>query len=250
MVIKRFFSKKISLPSKIVFFVLLVFFIVRLIIAVSVARSSATETENRGGKLSDDLYIRGWQDTTVGEMIQDIYLLEGLLDLAGYDSISLLIDLSDNQVGIQLKGLPLLNSQIIKQFPDNYDLAAYPGFAGVTFIQEEKANILKKPVKKIETEGGQSIKNHEPESSSYRPLFWKFETGNDMKVVIRGVREKNDSTYRISPVKDLALFFAGEFINDVLPSEYKPHLFLWLPDKDAIAIYRALPEKGKVIFSD
>jgi hypothetical protein len=228
----------------------LVFFIVRLIIAVTAAKSSAIEIENRGGKLSDDLYIRGWQDTTVGELIEDIYLLEGLLELAGSDSISLSIDLSDNQVGIQLKGLPLLNSQIIKQFPDKHDLVSHPGFAEVTFIQREKANSSKKPVKKIETAGGKSIKNQEPDSSVYRPLFWEFETGNNMKVIIRGVREKNDSIYRINPVKELALFFAGEFINNIFPSEYKPHLFLWLPDKDAIAIYRALPEKGKIIFSD
>lgn len=250
MVIRRFFLNKFSLPSTIIFFVLLVLFIVRLIIAVSVAKSSATETETRGDTLSDDLYIRGWHDTTVGEMIQDIYLLEGLLELAGSDSISLSIDLSDNQVGIQLKGLPLLNSQIIKQFPNNYNFVSHPGFAGVTFIKSEKANSLKKPVRKIETAGGPSIKNQKPDSSLYRPLLWKFETGNDMKVIIRGVREKNDSIYRINPVKDLALFFAGEFINDIFPSEYMPCLILWLPDKDAVAIYRAVPEKGKIIISD
>lgn len=241
------FFKKVFGSWKIIFPVLILFFIVRLIFAVQSAKSSATG--NIGEQLSDDLFIRGWQDTAARKMIQEIQWLEGQVLLAESDSISMYVDLSDSTAGIRLKGLPLLNTQIIRYFPEDYfsDLPFYDGFADVTRIECEKANTPKKPVKKIVTTVNKTVNNSEPDTASYRPLIWKFSTGNNIKVVIYGVMEKSDSKLKINPAADLALFFAGEFFSNMFPSSFEPPLFLWLPDKDARAIYRAMPENGKII---
>ena len=242
------FLKKVFRSWKIIFPVLILFFPVRLIFAVHSARSSAAG--NIREQLSDDLYIRGWQDTTTRKMIPEIQWLEGQALLAGSDSISMYVDLSDNLAGIRLKGLPLLSTRIIRHFPEDYfsDLPFYDGFADVTRVEREKANTPKKPVKKIGTTVNNTVNKSEPDTATYKPLIWKFSTGNNIKVIIYGVREKSDSTLKINPVADLALFFAGEFFSNMFPSVFEPPLFLWLPDKDARAIYRAMPEKGNIIF--
>lgn len=247
MLTDNLFSKKVFRSWKIIFPVLILFFIVRLIFAVNSAKSSANG--NIREQLSGDLYIRGWKDTTARKMIQEIQWLEGQAVLAGSDSISMSVDLSDNLAGIRLKGLPLLSTQIIKHFPEDYfgNLPLYGGFAGVARIEREKANTPKKPVKKIETTVNKTVNKSEPDTVSHKPLIWEFSTANNIKVIIYGVREKSDSTFKINPAADLALFFAGEFFSNMFPSSFEPPLFLWLPDKDARAIYRAMPENGKII---
>lgn len=250
MLTDNLFSKKVFRTSKIIFPLLILFFIVRLALAIYAAKSSATAIGSFGEQPSDDLYFRGWQDTTLSKMIQEIQWLEGQALLARSDSISMSVDLTDGLAVIRLKGLPLLSSKIIKHFPEDYfiDLPLYKGFAEVTQIEREKANVPKKPVKKAGTIPDKAFNKTEPDTASHKTLIWKFTTGNNLKVIIYGVSEKRDSTIKINPAADLALFFAGEFFTNMFPSVFEPPLFIWLPDKEARAIYRAMPGNGKIIF--
>ncbi len=235
-----------------VFFIalLLIISIIRFFTAIIAVKNSASESEQLS--VSDDHSIYGWGPDEIRNMIKDLYWLEGQLMLAGSDSMIMTVNLDDKKVGLQLKGLPLLNADILRQYPENFlskiNINAYSEFAKVTNIEVEKTNALKKPVKKvgINKEKSSQAGHHDPLRE--KSLLWTFYTGNEIKVTILGVDQNNDSVFVINHLKDIALHQIKDYPGLLFSSEYCPSLFLWLSDKDARAIYRAMPEKGKVLF--
>lgn len=49
-------------------------------------------------------------------------------------------------------------------------------------------------------------------------------------------------------MKDIIRNNLGEVFGNPVHGKYELTLFLWLSDNDARAVYRALPEKAKILF--
>jgi hypothetical protein len=77
---------------------------------------------------------------------------------------------------------------------------------------------------------------------------WRMNIENKFNVVINCVVFNEDSVKEIKRFEDIYRFRKDEILNKLNKDFYKPTLFLWLDDKDVKAIYRAIPEKGQVIF--
>lgn len=232
------------------FLVLLVFLIIRLVFAVNASQKSAeflTEISETNKNLPY------WSDDTVRNLNKQIYWLEQKLELAKSDSIGLAIDLSENLVQIHLKGMNLLHSNILHQYPKNFlnlaDQKSYRQLAKVSEIKSEIANVPKKPIKKVKApKNGIPSSVTKTDSIPNPELIWYFTTENNMRVIITGVKMASDSALMINPKQNLLKYKTHEFISEIIPSEYSPTVYLWLNDTDAKAIYRAVPEKGKVLF--
>ncbi|RIH66764.1 hypothetical protein D1164_03995 [Mariniphaga sediminis] len=248
----NFLKKRKGLFSIIaVFTLLLVFFVVRLVFAVSSSYTGFGKSVSV--PLRSDVHTAGWNNSEVRKLQKDIFLLEQLRVLAQSDSISMVIDLSDSTVQLQLKGMELFHTKILRKYPgvflDDLSQEAYRRFAQITCIGNEKANLSKKPVKKIQAFQKETIgSGAETANLQNAPVNWSFVTGNNVCVVITGVKLNQDSTFIMHPTYDLIKYFTRNFFNEIFPETYSPVLYLWLNDNDARAIYRAVPLEGKILF--
>lgn len=232
------------------FLLLFAFLIIRTIYAVNASQKSS---EFLTGNTAESLNLSGWSDEEVRHLSKQIYWLEQKLELAKSDSIHLAINLTDSLVQIQLKGLDLFHSKILYQHPENFlssvDQASYRQLAKVSGIRSEVANVPKKPIKKVKASGDGVIpSNMKIDTISNPELIWRFTSENNISIIITGVKLASDSTFNIRPQKDLLKYRTQQFLNEIIPSEYSPTLYLWLNDSDAKSIFRAIPEKGKVLF--
>lgn len=242
--------KKVFFAVILFFLILLVFLIIRLVSAVHASQKSAeiflnfSEKENK-----TTLYPAG----EAHDLAEEIFRLEQKLELAKSDSIHLAINLSDSLVQIHLKGLDLFHSKILYLQPENFlnsvNQTAYRQLAKVSAIKSEVANVPKKPIKKVKaSRDGISQSNAKADTIPNLELIWRFTTENNIKVVITGVKIAPDSTFKFNPQKDLLKYKTYGFLDEIIPDEYSPTLYLWLNDSDARSIFRAVPEKGKVLF--
>lgn len=234
----------------ILFLLLLVFLIIRVVYAVNVSQMSiefflkSSEKENE-----TSIYPEG----EARILAEEIFWLEQKLELAKSDSISLIVDLSDSLVQIHLKGMDLFHSRILKQYPNNFlnslNPETYTQLAKVSEIKSEAANNPKKPIKKVKAPKSGTPPSETKKDTIPNPeLIWQFTTNSNINVIITGVRMEPDSTFNINLQKDLLKYRTKAFLSEIIPSEYSPTLYLWLNDSEAKSIYRAVPEKGKVLF--
>lgn len=230
---------------------LMIYIVIRLIFAIGTGKSSSrvwkTEPE------ANQEYAAGWSDPEARELIKQILRLEQKQILAEFDSITLAINLSEQMVRIQLKGVELFHADVISQHPRNFFTEAGPDtyrrLTQASAIVWEEANLPKKPIRRIEAPAnGEARKDADHKEIREKPLTWSFITSNNLKIVISGVKSAADSLPKYQPEKMLWLRAAEEARTGQFSKTYIPTLFLRLNDNDAKTIYRALPEKGLVLF--
>jgi len=195
----------------------------------------------------------GWNISEIQEKKKEVHWLERHLVLAKSDSLNLGINLTDNIVQVQLKGTVLFQAKIQKQSPehffDNLNYGTYLDFTKIARIKEEQATIEKRPLKRI-----QAPKNEEEaakikhDTISDPLLIWKFKLDNKIEVVITGIGLNKDSVVDLRDKEDLLRYNVERLKQNWLSENYIPTLYIWLNDKDAKALYRAIPERGKVVF--
>ena len=232
------------------FLILLVFLIIRLVFSVQASQKSAEFFLNFSEKQNE---MPLYQEGEARDLAEEIFWLEQKLELAKSDSICLIVDLSDSLVQIHLKGMDLFHSKILKKYPkkvlNSVNQAVYQQLAKFTEIKSEVANVPKKPIKKVKAPKNGIPKAETEKNSIPNPdLIWHFVTGENIRIVITGVKMNSDSAFVINPRKDLMKYKTQEFLSEIIPSDYSPTVYLWLNDTDAKAIYRAVPEKGKILF--
>lgn len=197
--------------------------------------------------------IDGWNSGEVRQLKKDICWYEQLLMLSKTDSNYLTIDLRDSTVHLKLKGVSLAEAEIIHSYPADFFAVAseevYLSAGKVTPILSETANFTKQPVRKVMAFSNNEEKE-EPvmEIADARPLHWTLSGANSLRIVITGVQTAADSAIVLHAKRDVMLHRAKDLIREPFPQTYSPTLYLWLGDKEAKAIYRAVPPGGKMLF--
>jgi hypothetical protein len=234
-----------------VFSLLLIISIVRFVFANNAVK--ATIDQQYQDTTDVNSTETGWDNSEIRKMKKEVYWLEQQLLLAKSDSITLGFNLADSVVQVQLKGTVLFQGKILKHYPapflESLNYKAYTDFARIAAITSEYSEFPKKPIKKvIAPKSENEVAAVKQDTVVEKRLLWKFNLNNNMNIVLTGVGLNKDSLLDLRFENDMLKYSSEQIKQEWIPKEYIPTLYLWLPDKDAKAIYRALPEKGKVIF--
>ncbi len=250
---KNIFKKYLAgfIITFIVFLLLLGFTVARYIMAMNSVEKTVTEAST---VISEEQASEaGWNIPEIMEKKKEVNWLERQLILAKSDSLNLGISLADSIVQVQLKGTILLQARILKQNPmpflETINFGAYHYFTKINSISEETATIVKRPVKKVQAPKNENEANEIKHDTIPDPLLvWQFKLDNQLEIVVTGVGFNKDSLIDLEYNKDILKYNTDRLKKDLFPKNYTPTLYLWLNDKDAKAIYRAIPERGKVVF--
>jgi hypothetical protein len=200
-----------------------------------------------------DVNDAGWNIPEIEQKKKQLHWVEQQLLLAKSDSLSLGIYLTDSTVQVLLKGTVLLQSDILKQFPEHFiespNYAAYLDFTDISKIVQEQSTSIKRPIKRVKAPKNESeVQKVEHDTVPEAPIIWQFVLNNNIEVVITGVGLGQDSLLNMNFKNDILKYNIERLKTNWLPKTYMPTLYIWLDDKDAKAIYRAIPGNGRVVF--
>ncbi len=234
-----------------VFVILSSFTIVRFIKAEDAVKLAINEKTLNFA--DSELNDAGWNLPEIEQKKKDLHWMEQQLLLAKSDSLNLGINLTDSTVQVQLKGTVLLQANILKQIPEKFvqspNYAAYLDFTAISKIVYEQSTSIKRPVKKVKAPKNENeVQKVEHDTIPEAPIVWQFILDNKIEVVITGVGLGKDSLLSLNFKNDILKYNFEKFKTNLLPQTYMPTLYIWLEDKDAKAIYRAIPGNGRVVF--
>lgn len=200
-----------------------------------------------------DVNDAGWNIPEIKQKKKQLHWVEQQLLLAKSDSLNLGIDLTDSTVQVLLKGTVLLQANILKQYPEHFiespNYAAYLDFTAISKIVQEQSTSIKRPVKRVKAPKNESeVQKVEHDTVPEAPIIWQFVLNNNIEVVITGVGFGQDSLLNMNFKNDILKYNIEKIKTNWLPKTYMPTLYIWLDDKDAKAIYRAIPGNGRVVF--
>lgn len=193
-----------------------------------------------------------WTNSEIRTLIKEKLWLETQLALSKEDSMSLGINLRDSILQVQMKGLPLIQSKILYIRPEGYlseiDAPYYSKLFGKPVdILNGISNLTKKPIRKMKVIEGSEAIPVKSDSVITKRFYWEFITDNNLRIVINGCEPTSDTIFKKPPfTTDMVKFRLRSKSKDLNEQKYYPVLFLWMSDKEAKAIYRALPAKTKL----
>lgn len=234
-----------------VFVILISVTLIRYIMAEKSVQSAINEKKSNFSER--DINDSGWNIPEIKQKKKDVHWLEQQLLLAKSDSINMGINLADSIIQVQLKGTVLFQANILKQEPalffESPDYAAYINISAISRIINEKSTIAKKPIKKVQAPKNENeVTTVKHDTIPVPPIVWQFVLDNDIEVVITGVGLNQDSLLDMHYKNDILKYNLDRLKKNRVSKRYIPTLYIWLNDKDAKAIYRAIPENGKVVF--
>ncbi|MDP2722856.1 MAG: hypothetical protein Q8O72_08870 [Bacteroidales bacterium] len=200
-------------------------------------------TENR-------LEVKNWDSPTQNTLLKDKYWIENQIAVSRDDSMSLGINMDDSTIQLQFKGLALIKSRIAHSYPEKFlsvlDAENYSIFFGnPLIIKQSMANIAKRPFRKVKVNADGITQAVDSVTHNKSPFSWSFVTNNNIRIVINGFGSDSldtEPSYR----QDVFYFRLAEKTRHLF-GPYTPTLFIWMNDKEAEAIYRALPKNARVI---
>ncbi|HPE74448.1 MAG TPA: hypothetical protein P5210_03230 [Draconibacterium sp.] len=250
---KDFFKKyKFGFIAAIAVFVILsAFTVVRFIQAEKAVKLAIDEKKINFAETNVD--NAGWNIPEIQKKEKEVHWMEQQLLLAKTDSLNLGINLADSTVQVLLKGTVLLQANILKQLPEHFsDFSNYPAyldFTSVSKIVKEQSTSVKRPVKKVRAPKNENeVQEVKHDTIPEAPIIWQFVLNNNIEIVITGVGLGKDSLMEMNFNKDILKYKFEKLKENVIPKTYMPTLYIWLNDKDAKAIYRAIPGNGRVVF--
>jgi len=251
---KDFFrnNKRFVIGGTVVWAILVILFIVNVGFSISKINTFGKKIISESAKRPVEI---NWNNDEIRNLYKEKLWIEQQLALAKSDSFSMGINLKDSVVQVQLKGTVLFQGKILKQKPNqffnNSGKEVYLNyFAKTSVVDSSKANVPKRPIRKVVApQIGADVEPAKIDTIISEEIHWEFIASNQIRVIINGVAETNDSVQTDIPVKkDIFSYRLKNERENIFSNQFTPTLFLWLDDTDAKAIYRALPEKPKCIF--
>lgn len=240
--------KKAFIATIIIVVISVLVVVVKLFLLTSPATNSAKQLIS---SVEPDKSLQGWDNPELRTLWKDKFWKESQIAVAKDDSMSLGVNFEDSIMHLQFKGLSLIECKILYREPEKFltdiDSKVYAKLFGKPLtIDSGTANMQKKMFRRMKpptTEYGEPVFQ---DSIFKDPIIWNFTTSNNLRFVINGFDAFNDTVKIIPSFKaDMLKFRLQEDGNN---SGYIPTLFIWMNDKDAKALYRALPHEAQVIF--
>lgn len=212
---------------------------------MSVVRTQAQDAETINTDLIDVMKEKAW--------------VESRLKMASSDSVGLSIDLSQNLIQLELKGVVVMTSKIreysasgfFKRMDGN---VYFTMFGSPLTILSFKSSIEKNPFKVIkapesaeEAEKAVAKKDSVPDEI----VYWTVKLDRDIELNIQGIDSvsESQSKYKLGKgfefkrdLKNIASSF--QHIIKFEKPTYTPEILISIPENEAKAILRALPRKA------
>jgi hypothetical protein len=184
--------------------------------------------------------------------------LQSRITMAVTDSISLSINLPDSTVNLEIAGVTVNSTGIIRMktgrmLRDRYSYAISSMLSKPLSIEKDFSSIPREPlmIKMAPKDTSEYVPDIIPDTADYEPVNFVFELSDGIVVYVYQAE-------RLKAGDGIRFFFfnigyrfvrtwrslKSVFILKV--PEYNPYIKIWLPRTDAKIIYRALPEKGQI----
>ncbi len=195
------------------------------------------------------------------KLMKDKSWLESRLKMAATDSVGLAIDLEEQIIQLELKGVVVMKSKIrdysASGFFSQMDGNVYFNMFGTPLtilnlessIAKSRFKIVQAP-KSAEEADAMSTKT---DSVAKQDVFWMVKLDRDIELNIQGIDSIQDSQSKYKFGQD---FKSKRKLKNILNSlnnlvmlkkpEYTPEILISIPESEAKAILRALPQKAMI----
>jgi hypothetical protein len=216
---------------------------------MSLAQSQASDSPQINPSLLEQLKDKAW--------------LESRLEMAASDSIGLAVDLESHIIQLELKGVVIMSSKIreysISGFFKKMDGNVYfHMFGSPLTINKFNSSIAKNPFKIVQAPkdtiaAAAAAAAVKKDSIPHENVFWNVTFDRDFELNIQGISPDAEaqSKYKLGKgfefkrdLKNIAESF--EHILKFTKPVYTPEILISIPENEAKAILRALPQKAMV----
>ncbi|MGB4206034.1 MAG: hypothetical protein WBJ84_10515 [Bacteroidales bacterium] len=186
----------------------------------------------------------------------EIAFIKAQLSMAKTDSIGLIINIPDSTMALDISGVDVSVAKIINS-KFSRSLYAIDHRALAIMLSEplritnsvasiEKEPIIDKVAQKDTTES--SLPDKTREINNHEPVYFELTLENDFRILIiqqEELRKIDRFKFNLGLAVRRAIKDTKSILKFRLP-DYSPVIQLIVSEKDARAIYRAIPEKGKI----
>lgn len=228
-----------------------------MIAAMKAPRQFLQDFREETAQISNNKVILAYPDN----LLERKTSLDARLTMSDDDSIGLRINLVENSIYLEIKGIVLHRTPILDQKTSSFfkKLSApekYVLFRKPLVIQKDESTISKDKFEIVyaprDTNEANSRKETDPDTVLREPVLYRLYFRNGIRVKITGQlsdtipqfwhRFKFDYEDRLRFLKALS---SSIFRKKAVP--YQPTVSLVIDAREAEAIYRAIPKKGRVI---
>ncbi|MBN2744794.1 hypothetical protein LX69_02743 [Breznakibacter xylanolyticus] len=234
--------------------ILLIFAIIYTAMGILAARKKISELNER---YRAEVPMPGNDLPRIFEIRKENAFTEARLSLTKNDSVSLIIDLKDSTVSLDLKGVAIHKAQMVN-YTSTAVLSALSPEAQLNLINtpmkvlRQSSTIVKEPeiIKKAPKdtiEAAQQEEAAKQDSVDVNPSFYYFALDNGIEVTFVHEHEKGHSYFPLFFDQKMKIFKSttDSLKHFKLPS-YTPEIRIELFETDAKTIYRALPNHALV----
>jgi hypothetical protein len=195
------------------------------------------------------------------DLLEKKTTLDARLDMSDDDSIGIRINLKEKSIYLEIKGIVLHTTPILEQKSSSFFKKLNAAEKYVLFhkpldIQKDESTISKDqfeiryaPKDSLEAD---LIKDVDPDTVLREPVMYRLYFKNGIRVQVTGILP--DSVPQFWPRFRFDFADRYKFLKQLLksvtqkkPAPYQPTISIVVEAREAEAIYRAVPKKGKVI---
>jgi hypothetical protein len=187
--------------------------------------------------------------------------LDARLAMSDDDSIGMRINLKENALYLEIKGIILHKTPILEQKTSSFFKRLSPAEKYVLFskplaIQKDESTILKDQFVVVyapkDTLEAQARPEPTPDTVLREPVMYRLYFKNGMRIQVTGQLADSIPQFwpRLKFNYDDRTKFLKELTRGIIkkrPLPYQPTISIVIDAREAMAIYRAVPKKGNVI---
>lgn len=229
-----------------------------LIAAMKAPKQFLQDFKEQTVQINDDKVILTYPD----DLLEKKTTLDARLAMSEDDSIGLRINLKEKSLYLEIKGIVLHRTPILDQKASSFfkklnAAEKYVLFHKPLIIQKDESTILKDRFEVViapkDTIEAGLRKEAVPDTVLREPVMYRLYFKNGIRVQITGLLPDSVAQFWPRFRFDYAdrYKFLKQLTNSVLhnePAPYQPTISIVVEAREAEAVYRALPKKGKVIF--
>jgi hypothetical protein len=210
--------------------------------------------QNEKNKIDERIF----SDSTYLKLLREKAFLQSRIAIAGTDSIYLTINLPDSLINLEISGISVHKTRILKQNISKILKAGNEYIISTMFsrpftIANNYSSIEKEPlmIKMAPKDTSEYQPDIIPDTADYEPVNYIMEVDNGTRIYIYQEEKLNHGDGFHQMIFDFRMRYGnliqslGSVFTFKIP-EYHPYIKIRIPRADAKIIYRALPEHAQI----